>query len=101
MKIAQLDPRQAWSGRLNSKPTYWHCEPGWEWKARPLADHLLWYVMDGIGRMRLGGQAWELHAGSCFVFAPGSTPHGTQDPDRRLVVFGMHFDVADASGQTL
>jgi AraC-like DNA-binding protein len=29
----------------------------------------------------------------CFVFAPGMAPHGTQDAQRRLVVFGMHFDV--------
>lgn len=87
--------------RLNTKPTYWHCERGWEWRARPLPDHLLWYVMDGIGLMRLDGQAWELSAGSCFVFTPGAQPHGTQDPDRRLVVFGMHFDVVDAHGQPL
>ena len=82
--------------RLNTRPTYWHCEPGWEWRARPLADHLLWYVLDGIGLMRLGGHAWELRAGSSFVFQPGAQPHGTQAPQRRLVVFGMHFDLRDA-----
>jgi AraC family transcriptional regulator, arabinose operon regulatory protein len=87
--------------RLNTRPTYWHCERGWEWRARPLADHLLWYVMDGIGLMRLEGRAWDLRAGSSFVFPPGTQPHGTQDPDRRLVVFGMHFDVLDAAGRCL
>jgi AraC family transcriptional regulator of arabinose operon len=85
--------------RLNTRPTYWHCEPGWEWRARPLADYLLWYVMDGIGLMRMDGQAWSLRAGSSFVFQPGAQPHGTQDPERRLVVFGMHFDLLDGSGQ--
>lgn len=87
--------------RLNTRPTYWHCEPGWEWKSRPLLDHLLWYVMDGVGAMRLDGQVWKLRTGSCFVFRPSDCPHGTQDPNRRLVVFGMHFDVVDAHGQPL
>jgi AraC-like DNA-binding protein len=87
--------------RLNTRPTYWHCERGWEWRARPLADHLLWFVMDGIGLMRLGGRAWDLRPGSSFVFWPGAQPHGTQDPDRRLVVFGMHFDMLDAAGRRL
>src|SRR5687768_8188115 len=93
-------PPRGWDVRLNSVPTYWHCEPGWEWRARPLADHLIWYVMDGIGLMRQGGSTWELHAGVCFVFTPGAQPHGTQDPDRRLVVFGMHFDPVDPGGHT-
>jgi AraC-like DNA-binding protein len=87
--------------RINTRPTYWHCEPGWEWRARPLADHLLWYVMDGIGLMRLDGRAWDLRAGSSFVFQPGAQPHGTQNPDRRLVVFGMHFDLFDADRQRI
>lgn len=80
---------------MNTRPTYWYCEPGWEWKSNGLADHLLWYVMDGVGVMRLGDRRWELQAGSCFVFAPTMQPHGMQDPERRLIVFGMHFDIRD------
>jgi AraC family transcriptional regulator, arabinose operon regulatory protein len=87
--------------RLASKPTYWHCEPGWEWKSAPLDDHLLWYVMDGVGRMRLDGREWELGPGSGFIFRPGSQPHGMQDPDRRLVVFGMHFQLIDRLGRVM
>jgi len=89
----------AFGVRLASKPTYWYCEPGWEWKSAPLDDHLLWYVMDGVGRMRLGDGEWELGPGSGFVFGPGSQPHGTQDPERRLVVFGMHFEIVDPLGR--
>jgi AraC-like DNA-binding protein len=85
--------------RLNTRPTYWHCEPGWEWHSPPLPDHLLWYVMDGIGSMRLGACTWELEPGSAFVFRPGMQPHGAQDPDRRLVVFGMHFSPVDSHGE--
>ena len=85
--------------RLTSPPTYWSCEPGWEWKARPLSDYLLWWVMDGAGSMRLGNRVWDLTAGSSFVFAPGEKPHGRQDPSRRLVVYGMHFAVVDGRGE--
>jgi AraC-like DNA-binding protein len=85
--------------RINTRPTYWHCEPGWEWRAPPLLDYLLWYVLDGVGTMRLGERAWELRAGACFVFPPGAQPHGSQDADRRLVIFGMHFDFVDQHGQ--
>lgn len=91
----------AFDVRLNSRPTYWHCEPGWEWKSRPLPDHLLWYVLDGVGIMRVEQRQWELRAGSCFVFVPGEQPHGMQDPERRLVVFGMHFNLLDQQARLL
>jgi AraC family transcriptional regulator, arabinose operon regulatory protein len=84
--------------RLNTKPTYWHCEPGWEWRSPPLADHLLWCVLDGVGTMRLDDEAWTLTTGSCFIFPLGARPHGMQDPERRLVVYGMHFDVVPTDG---
>lgn len=95
-----LHLEQPFDVTINTSPTYWYCEPGWEWRARPLDDYLLWYVMDGIGVMRLGQQAWNLRAGSCFVFTPGAQPHGTQDPDHRLVVFGMHFDIVQVGTAT-
>lgn len=94
-------PIQFFNVRLNTRPTYWHCEPGWEWKSLPLPDHLLWYVMDGIGVARLDERSWELQAGSCFVFPPGAAPHCTQEPDHRLVVFGMHFDLIDERGERI
>lgn len=55
--------------------------------------------MDGIGTLRLDAQQWELRSGSCFIFAPGDQPYSTQDPQRRLVVFGMHFEVVDSLNQ--
>jgi len=81
--------------RLTSPPTYWRCEPGWSWHARPLPDHLLWYIVDGIGRVTLDGQDTELTPGTCMVFSPGDTPVAGHDPRRRLLVFGMHFDTDD------
>ena len=66
--------------RLTSPPTYWYCEPGWEWTARPLRDYLLWWVMDGVGGTCALRARVALLAGTCFVFAPDERPHGRQDP---------------------
>src|SRR5690242_4267120 len=78
--------------RLLSPPTYWRCEPGWSWRARPLTDHLLWYVLGGIGWLTVGRQEYELAPGNGVVFAPGDEPVAGHDPRRRLLVFGMHFE---------
>lgn len=83
--------------RLLSAPTFWRCEASWSWVSRPLPDHLLWCVLDGRGRLELDGAAQELHPGVCAVFAPGDAPTAGHDPKRRLLVFGMHFDVKGAS----
>ncbi len=60
----------------------------------PLQDHLLWCVLDGIGRLELNGNTRELGPGICAVFAPGDAPTASHDPRRRLLVFGMHFAVS-------
>jgi AraC family transcriptional regulator of arabinose operon len=78
---------------FNSPPTYWRCEPGWFWHSRPLHDHLLWCVMDGVGELTLDGRQEQLGPGSCAVFRPGDAPIARHDPHRRLLVFGMHFDI--------
>jgi AraC family transcriptional regulator, arabinose operon regulatory protein len=85
--------------RLLSPPTYWRCEPGWSWRARPLTDHLLWYVLGGIGWLTVGRQEYELAPGTGVVFAPGDEPVAGHDPRRRLLVFGMHFE--PGAGQVL
>lgn len=77
--------------RFGSAPTYWRCEPSWSWHALPLADHLLWCVLDGVGHVTLGGRRRELRAGTCVVFAPGDDPVAGHDPRRRLLVFGLHL----------
>jgi AraC family transcriptional regulator, arabinose operon regulatory protein len=79
--------------RVVTPPTFWRCEPSWAWHARPLPDHLLWYVVDGVGELVLGTRTWTLSAGASIVFRPGDQPTGTHNPRRRLLVFGMHFDV--------
>jgi AraC family transcriptional regulator, arabinose operon regulatory protein len=46
--------------QILTPPTYWRCEPDWAWQARPLPDYLLWFVLDGIGQLDVGGQQYEL-----------------------------------------
>lgn len=82
--------------RLLSGPTYWRCEPAWFWRSRPLPDHLLWCVLDGSGRVTLGGRHSDVGPGWCTVFAPGETPVAGHDPRRPLLVFGMHFSLTHA-----
>jgi AraC-like DNA-binding protein len=77
---------------LASAPTYWRCEPTWSWDARPLADHLLWCVLDGVGNVVLGDRSRDLRAGTCVVFAPGDAPVASHDPRRRLLIFGIHLE---------
>lgn len=79
-------------------PTYWRCEPGWTWRARPLPDYLLWCVLDGRGQLTVGGRRHTLAAGSCVLFAPGDEPVAGHDPRLRLLVFGMHLGISDADG---
>jgi AraC-like DNA-binding protein len=78
---------------LLTPPTFWRCEPSWSWVSRPLPDYLLWCVLDGIGRLELDGATRALAPGVCAVFAPGDAPTAGHDPRRRLLVFGMHFQL--------
>jgi AraC family transcriptional regulator of arabinose operon len=86
------------SVRAVSPPTYWRCEPGWAWSARPLTDYLLWLVLDGVGNLALGGQHHLLGSNMGVVFAPGDRPVAGHDPRRRLLIFGMHFDATAPDG---
>lgn len=71
------------------------CEPGWHldagWSAR-LADHDLWFVWAGRGRMTLrGGRTIDLRPGICVWARPGGRYVATQDLDDRLGVTFIHF----------
>lgn len=83
--------------RLRTQPTYWRCERTWSWSPPPLTDHLLWCVLDGVGTLELDGRRCDLEAGLSVVFAPGDAPIARHDPDRRLLVFGVHFHTDGAA----
>jgi AraC-like DNA-binding protein len=78
---------------LLSPPTFWRCEPSWSWVSPPLPNYLLWCVLDGIGHLQLDNRSTALAPGTCAVFAPGDAPTAGHDPRRRLLVFGMHFQL--------
>lgn len=51
--------------------------------------------------MDYASRTWPLRAGSCFIFRPHSQPHGTQHPEQRLVVFGVHFEAVGRDNDLL
>lgn len=79
------------------------CEPGWRldaaWSAR-LQDFDLWYVWAGRGRMRLkSGREVELRPGVAIWCRPGGVYLAEQDPQHRLGVSYVHFDLVDEAGR--
>lgn len=75
------------------------CEPGWslspQW-GRQLEDFDLWFVWAGRGRMILGDGEVALRPGICIWARPGCRYEATQEPDDRLGVSFIHFDLVDA-----
>lgn len=79
------------------------CEPGWRldatWSAR-LQDFDLWFVWAGRGTMRLrSGRMIELRPGVALWCRPGGLYLAEQDPDHRLGVNFIHFDLVDGQGR--
>ena len=91
-------PPQFTTLRINKAPGIYHCEAGWKWAPQPLTDHDFWFVISGSGRMAKNGNEKPIAPGSCVIFRPGDTPCGTQNPQDRLTVFFVHFDVLDERG---
>lgn len=85
--------------QLTSPPRFYHCEPAWNWRPPPLVDHDLWCVLRGRGSMQLNGASYPLHAGTCFVLAPGDRVQADHEPRARLRVFAVHFAALTARGQ--
>jgi AraC-like DNA-binding protein len=79
------------------------CEPGWRiddaWMAR-LRDFDLWFVWAGRGVMRLsGGATLSLRPGVALWMRPGRCYLAEQDPDHRLGVTFIHFDLIGRDGK--
>lgn len=74
------------------------CEPAWHWRPQqPLNDYDLWYVVAGKGTMRVDGNSYPVRKGSCFLLRPGDKPEAVQDPEDRLTVIFIHFDMTDGA----
>ncbi len=76
------------------------CKADWVWDLHnyPFKDFDLWFLIDGKGRLTLGGQEYKLHGGDCFLFRPGMTLYADNDHDEPLVAIYAHFDVTDIAG---
>jgi AraC-like DNA-binding protein len=74
-------------GRVRFPPD-WSSGADW-W--RTLADHDLWFVWAGRGRMEIDGAPVALHAGSCVWMEPGRRYVTTHDPQHPLGVNYFHF----------
>lgn len=79
--------------RFTTSPQFYRCVPGWKWSPPPLPDYDLWYVVEGLGQMRLEDLVIPITPGRCFVLQPGAKPVATQDPIQRLLVFAVHFEI--------
>ncbi|MFZ4683615.1 MAG: helix-turn-helix domain-containing protein [Terrimicrobiaceae bacterium] len=73
-------------------PRLHSCEPAWKWNpSKGLTDYDFWLVLQGRGRMRLGGEDFDLETGRWFLLQPGDGPDASHDPANPLVVFACHF----------
>ncbi|RXZ80558.1 AraC family transcriptional regulator [Paenibacillaceae bacterium] len=71
------------------------CEPGWNWRT-VLDDYDLWYVAGGSGQLNINGTDYEADARSCFLLRPGDRVSAKQNPEHRLSVLFIHFQVTGA-----
>jgi AraC family transcriptional regulator, arabinose operon regulatory protein len=86
---------------INKAPMIHRCEASWHWKPQALRDYDLWYVLDGIGKLRVNQKTHAVGRGSAFLLPPKAEIEGTQDPHHRLVVFAVHFDLKILSSKLL
>jgi AraC-like DNA-binding protein len=80
------------------------CEPGWrlgaDWSAR-LRDFDLWFCWAGKGRMLLEDGEMPLFPGACVWMRPGRRYEAAQDPQARLGVNFIHFELLGAANESL
>jgi AraC-like DNA-binding protein len=82
--------------RITYMPLVYRCEPAWVFRRTVMADFDLWYVLDGVGQVQIDGADHPAGARSFFLFPPGATITASHDPQHRLRVFVVHFDLPGA-----
>lgn len=83
------------SGRVFCEPG-WHLGPGW---SRGLHDFDLWFVWRGRGTMLIDQrEEIALTPGVCLWMTPGRLYEAKQDPEDRLGVNFIHFDLLATPG---
>lgn len=76
---------------------YHHCAPDWSWDQANFNDYDLWIVWGGHGNITVNGSRYELIAGDCFLFRPGMSAAGRQEPANPLRITAIHFDYVTGS----
>lgn len=74
------------------------CERDWNWKPRPLPDCDLWYVVSGVGTIRINDRLHDAGSGNCFLLRRGDRIFAEHDPEQRLIVIYHHFRIAPLAG---
>ena len=59
----------------------------------------IWFVWTGRGTVQLGRNLIPLRTGLCLWMRPGGTYNVEQDPEDRLGVTAVHFDLLDSEGR--
>lgn len=86
--------------RITVPPRIHRCERSWSWRIQSMPDHDLWCVLGGQGEMVLGdGEPQAISPGSCWLLEPGSASRASHDPEHRLRVLAVHFDLLDEAGE--
>lgn len=100
-------PRDRWNGLTLTVGSAGcvRCEPGWRLEpgfSQRLSDYDAWLVWAGRGTMRLRrGRTLALRPGVMLWMRPGGQYVAEQDPDDRLGVTYVHFDLRDRTGRRL
>lgn len=78
------------------------CEPGWRLEKigdQAVPDFDLWFVWAGRGEMQTDEGNVHLRPGVCIWMRPSGFYLADQDPDDRLGVTFIHFDLLNDAGQ--
>ncbi len=87
----QADIQVNSAGRVRTEPG-WKLDLGW---SKQLKDCDLWLVWAGRGRMKTHNGVIELYPGVCLWMRPGGLYLAEHDPQLRLGVNYVHFDLLD------
>lgn len=69
------------------------CTPEWSWVTgeNGFGDYDIWAAFRGRGKISVGGQEFDVSAGSCIVLPPHKKIMASHDPSDPLLIVHIHF----------
>ncbi len=69
------------------------CPPEWSWITgeNGFGDYDIWAAFRGRGKISVGGQEFDVSAGSCIVLPPHKKIIASHDPNDPLLIIHIHF----------